>query len=196
MKISKYAFNKAPLNNQGGFTLFEILIVLAISAILLSLATPSFYAYSAQSKSKAINQKLAGLLRQARSNALNHQSSTVLCPSLDGLKCGGDWQEGVLIFEDLNNDKQLNNTEAIVYFQSPLIEKGSIRWTALYNYLSFSGQGLSGSSAGSFIYCPEDKNPNYANALIVSFSGKIRRAIDSNYDGIRESGNNKNIVCL
>jgi type IV fimbrial biogenesis protein FimT len=196
MKISTYCLNKQTSNTQHGFTLFEILIVLTIIAILMTLTTPSFYAYSAQSESKATIQKLSGLIRFVRNNAINHQRSTLLCPSKDGLKCGQNWQEGALVFEDYNNDKQLNSTEAILYFQSPFIESGSIRWTALHNYLAFSGQGLSGSSAGSFIYCPEDKNPKYANALIVSFSGKIRRAVDNNHDGIRESGNAKNIVCL
>jgi type IV fimbrial biogenesis protein FimT len=196
MKLSTYYLNKQASITQHGFTLFEILIVLAIVAILMSLATPSFYAYSAQAKSKATIQKLSGLIRFARNNAINHQSATILCPSKDGLKCGKNWQEGTLVFKDINNDKQLNSTEAILYFQSPFIESGYIRWTALQNYLAFSGQGLSGSSAGSFIYCPEDKNPKYANALIVSFSGKIRRAKDNNHDGIRESGNTKNIVCL
>lgn len=181
---------------QNGFTLLEVLTVIAITAILLSLATPSFQAFSAHQDAKATVQKLSGLIRLARNNALNHQRPTLLCPSKDGIKCTQDWHEGILIFEDQNHDKQLSQHEDLVYFQSPLIKKGSLHWSALHNYLSFSGQGLSGSSAGSFIYCPEDNNPAYANALIVSFSGKARRAQDSNHDGIRESGNAKNIVCL
>ncbi len=196
MQTSNYFLAKPTFNFHRGFTLFEILIVLAVTAILMSLATPSFYAFSAQSKSKATVQKLSGLVRLARNKAVNHQSSILLCPSENGLVCGQNWQEGVLIFEDKNNDKQLNNTETLVHFQSPLIDHGSIRWSALHNYLSFSGEGISGNSAGSFIYCPEDNNPEYANALIISFSGKIRRAQDNNHDGIRESGNSKNIVCL
>mgnify|MGYP003649905647 CR=1 FL=1 len=196
MKIYKNSITIKTSNTQHGFTLLEVLIVLAITAVLMTLATPSLYSYAAQSESKAIIQKLSGLIRLARNNAINHQRSTLLCPSKDGLSCEQNWQEGALIFEDRNNDKQLNNAETIIYFQSPLTENGSIHWSALHNRLSFSGQGLSGSSAGSFIYCPADKNPKYANALIVSFSGKIRRAEDNNGDGIRESGNAKNIVCL
>jgi len=196
MKTSNYPGKKQTSDDQKGFTLFEVLIVLTITAILMSLSAPSFYAYSAKSDAKAIIQKLSGLVRLARNNAVNHQSSTLLCPSKDGLKCSQNWQEGILIFEDRNNDKQLNKTEALIYSQSPLIEKGSVRWSALHNHLSFSGDGLSGSNAGSFIYCPEDNNPKYANALIISFSGKIRRADDNNHDGIRESGNSKNIACL
>ena len=183
------------LPNQG-FTLFELLIVISITAILILLTTPSFKAYSAQSTSKAIIQKLSGLVRLARNNAIYHQHPTILCPSKDGIQCSQSWQDGALILEDNNNNQKVDNTEAVIHFQSPLIEQGELRWTALRNYLSISGQGLSGSSAGSFIYCPEANKPNYAQALIVSFSGKIRIAEDANNDGIRESGNAKNIVCL
>ncbi len=196
MKILKDKLYRCHVNIQSGFTLLETLIVLAIVAILLMLTTPSFYAYSAQAESKAVIQKFAGLLRMARNNAINHQRLTLLCPSKNGLTCSDDWQEGVLIFEDSNSDKQVNNQEAVVYFQSSFITKGTIHWTALHKHISFSGQGLSGSTAGSLVYCPDQQNPNYANALIVSFSGKIRRANDSNQDGILESGNNKNIVCI
>tara|TARA_R110002167_G_scaffold243833_11_gene449272 strand:+ start:358 stop:948 length:591 start_codon:yes stop_codon:yes gene_type:complete len=196
MQTSNYFRVKSALHFHRGFTLLEMLIVLTITAILMALGSPSFYALSAQSKSKSTIQKLSGLVRLARNSAVNHQTPIVLCPSKNGLACGKSWQEGVLIFEDQNNDKQLSKTETLVHFQSPLIESGSIQWSALHNYLSFSGEGLSGNSAGSFVYCPEDNNPKYANSLIISFSGKIRRAGDDNHDGIRESGNSKNIVCL
>lgn len=196
MKKSILTLMKTRLNIQKGFTLFEVLIVLAITAILMSIITPSFYTFSAKSEAKATIQKLSGLIRLARNHSVDHQNSTLLCPSKDGLTCSQNWQDGALIFEDINNDKILNQAESIIYFQTPLAENGSIRWSALHNYLSFSGQGISGSSAGSFIYCPADNNPKYANALIVSFSGKIRRANDNNHDGILESGNSNNIVCL
>ena len=181
--------------NQG-FTLFELLIVIAVVAILVVLSTPTLMAYSSQAKSKATIQKLSGLVRLARNNAIYHQSTTILCPSKDSVSCSQYWQDGVLIFEDKNNNRQVDNKEAVIHFQTPLIDQGKLHWTALRNYLSFSGQGLTGGSAGSFIYCPELGKPKSAHGLIVSFSGKIRQAEDSNKDGIRESGNAKNIACL
>ena len=196
MKITKTNFTLHISKIQLGFTLFELLIVLTIIAILLSFATPSFYSFSAKTEAKAVIQTLSGLIRLTRNNAINMQIPSLLCPSKDGLVCDNNWEEGVLIFEDVNNDKQLNNAENVIYFQGTLIDSGSIHWTALHNYVAFSGEGLNSSSAGSFIYCPENQDPHFAHALIISFSGKLRRAIDSNNDGIREIGNNKNINCL
>lgn len=178
-----------------GFTLLEVLMVMAIAAILMFIATPSYHAYAAQANAKLTIQTLSGLVRLARNHAIYRQHATLLCPSKDGRHCSQNWQEGVLIFQDDNHNKQVDSTETVIHVQAPLFKQGSLQWTAVKNQLHFSAQGISGSSAGSFIYCSKDKNPHYAHALILSFSGKIRHAKDSNNDGIRESGNAKNIVC-
>lgn len=182
--------------HASGFTLIEVLMVLIITAILASIVAPNFYDFSARSTSKKVIQDLSSLVRFTRNHALHHQNTTVLCPSTDGKQCEQSWESGALIFEDKNDDQRLNGDDVILNFNSPLASKGTITWTALRNYLSFSGQGLSANSAGSFIYCPNNKNEQYAHALIVSFSGKIRFAEDNNQDGIKESGNNNNIACL
>ena len=182
-----------PINR--GFSLLELLITLSIIAILTVIATPSFTTQSSNNEAKAVIQTLSSLVRTARNHAIYHQKSTIMCPSSDGQTCSQNWREGALIFQDNNHDKLLNTTEPVVRFNAHLSDKGSLNWTALRNYLVFSGQGLSGSSAGSFIYCPTNNNAKHAHALIISFSGKVRQAQDTNQDGIRESGNTKNIIC-
>lgn len=189
--------NPSRLNNLAiqGFTLLELLITLSIISILIVVVTPSFTASSAKANASAVIQTLSGLVRTARNHAIYHQQTTIMCPSKDGIKCHQTWQDGALIFQDSNANKRLDPSEPVIRFQTPLSDNGSIRWTALRNYIMFSGQGLTGTTAGSFIYCPADNNSEHAHALIISFSGKIRHAQDADQDGIRESGNTKNIIC-
>lgn len=178
-----------------GFTLIEVLIVITIVSILVAIVTPDFYAQSAHNSAKQTIHKISGLIRLARNHAVNHQVSTVLCPSSSGKMCEQNWSEGGMIFEDKNLDKKFNGNDSLIAFDTTTVSAGSIQWTALRNFLAFSGKGISGNSAGSFIYCPENKDARFAHALIVSFSGKMRYAKDSNHDGIRESGNKRNIDC-
>lgn len=180
----------------SGFTLIEMLFVLAIAAILVSLAAPGFQAFSAQSKAKNSIHKLSGVLRHARNHAVHHQKQVLVCPSEDGIHClNQDWQAGVMVFEDSNHNRQAEPTETVLYFQAPFIEHAKLSWNGLKNDILFSELGLPSGSAGSFVYCPNNNDAKYAHGLIISFSGKLRLAEDRNKDGIRESGNNKNIVC-
>lgn len=180
----------------SGFTLLEMLFVLAIAAVLFAIAAPSFQAFSAQSKAKNSIHKLSGVLRHARNHAVHHQKPVLVCPSEDGVNClNQSWQNGIIVFEDSNENQQAEPSETLVYFQAPFIEHARLRWNGLNNIMTFSELGLPSGSAGSFVYCPNNNDTKYAHGLIISFSGKIRLAEDHNNDGIRESGNNKNIVC-
>jgi type IV fimbrial biogenesis protein FimT len=188
------AIEKKP--NVSGFTLLEMLFVLAITALLVSLAAPGFQAYSAQARAKNSIHKLSGVLRQARNHAVHHQKSVLVCPSHDGLKCHAQgWENGLMIFEDNNNNRLAEPSDNLIFFQSPFIEHARLDWNRTDNYLIFSELGLPSGSAGSFVYCPGNRDSRYAHALIISFSGKMRLAEDHNQDGIREAGNSANIVC-
>ena len=191
--------HQLPVNcttNDKGFTLLEMLFVLVIAAVLLSIATPTLQAISAQSKAKNSIHKLSGILRNARNHAIHHQTPVLVCPSKDGTHClSQGWQQGIMVFVDDNQNRQAEPAETMVYFQSPFIEHAKLSWNGLKNDILFSALGLPSGSAGTFVYCPNSDDAQYAHALIISFSGKIRSAEDYNQDGVREAGNNKNIAC-
>ncbi len=179
-----------------GFTLLELLSVLAIAALLFSLAVPGFYSFSANSKARNSIHKLSGVLQVSRSHAVNHQKPVRVCPSQNGISCQNlAWQHGILAFEDLNENLHLDATETRIYYQAPFIEYASLNWNALRNHILFSGAGLPVGQAGTFTYCPDSGDAHFAHGLIISFSGKMRQAEDNNHDGIRESGDQKNIIC-
>jgi type IV fimbrial biogenesis protein FimT len=94
---------------QAGFTLIELMVVMAIAAILISLAAPSF-ARLIRSTSVAsdVNTFLADL-RFARNEAIKRGTVIVMCKSDDpeaatpSCSTGADWKSGWIIFADDNN---------------------------------------------------------------------------------------------
>jgi type IV fimbrial biogenesis protein FimT len=86
------------LRLHHGFTLVELLIGIAILAILLALAAPSFTNVSLPSKLRAVSNSLIGATNLARSEAIKRDAPVRLCVSADGATCGaGNWNQGWIV---------------------------------------------------------------------------------------------------
>ena len=71
----------------AGFTLVELLVVVAISALLLALAAPAFNGLISAQKSTALVGAFMDSLNFARSEAIKRGGRAVLCKSANGTGC-------------------------------------------------------------------------------------------------------------
>lgn len=93
------------MKTQGGFNLTEMLVVMAIVAILLGIAAPSYrYITNSYRMSSEINS-LLGDMMYARSEAVKEGQNVTVCASSDGATCSGNstWQTGWLVFSNPTN---------------------------------------------------------------------------------------------
>jgi type IV fimbrial biogenesis protein FimT len=87
--------------SSKGFTLIELMVVLAIIAIVAAVAVPSYQSsIEAGRKTSAINN-LLGALQFARSEAVTRRSDQVkVCASGGGNACSGtDWSAGGVVLD-------------------------------------------------------------------------------------------------
>lgn len=79
-----------------GFTLMELLVVLAIMGIGLLMAVPSYQSMVTNNRLDGQAQELQAAFNYARSEAIRLNRPVVLCQSLNGTQCssptGGKWQ--------------------------------------------------------------------------------------------------------
>lgn len=82
-----------------GFTLVELMVVLAVAAILISAAVPNFQQTIANYRLNVEVNALVGDLQFARSEAIKQGTTVLMCPTRDGATCSGDnaWAHGYLI---------------------------------------------------------------------------------------------------
>lgn len=88
------------LKRIQGFTLIELMITLAVMAIVLSIAVPSFQTLIINNKSQTMGDEFAQALNFARSEAVKNKKRVSICASSNGTSCTGSWSEGFIVFQD------------------------------------------------------------------------------------------------
>ena len=83
---------------SAGFTLIELVMTVAIAAIMLTLAVPSFNDTIRNNRlTTAANNMMAGI-NTARAEAIRRGRLVSICPSADGATCSADWSAGWMVY--------------------------------------------------------------------------------------------------
>lgn len=91
--------NFAALKSQAGFTLIELMVTLAVAAILITLAVPSFMDATLGAKLSAHANSLVASAQLARSEAIKRNAPVTMCVSTNGTTCAGSggWENGWIV---------------------------------------------------------------------------------------------------
>lgn len=107
-------FSNTTANKTSGFTLLELLVVVAIAAIVLAIATPGYTSFMDREKVAALSSEFESSLAVVRSAAIKSGVPVLLCASSDGQNCSGQWSQGWLAFRDNNRDGAIDAADSIV----------------------------------------------------------------------------------
>lgn len=81
-----------------GFTAVELMVTVAVIAIVAALATPSFNSMIQSSRLTAGANDLVAALQLARMEAIRSNGRVDVCPSTNGTACGGtDWRRFIVV---------------------------------------------------------------------------------------------------
>lgn len=166
----------------NGFTLVELLMTLAVMAILVTFAVPSFSAMLGSSKLTAASNTLLSSMHLARSEAIKRNSRVALCKTADGVSCAfaGGWEQGWIVFHDNNNSGDRDSGEPIIQRIQPLT--GGLRLTGnsnVANYVSFLSTGATkmvagGFQAGTLTVCNQSATRSEARQIVLNAVGRPR----------------------
>ena len=104
------------IRQRQGFTALELVVTMAIVAILLATGVPAIKNYSWNLRMKTAMDLLQTDLNLARGFAISHNIQTIICPATESNDCSGQstWQDGWIVFTDLNADRQKQEGEPLL----------------------------------------------------------------------------------
>jgi type IV fimbrial biogenesis protein FimT len=73
---------------DSGYTLVELLVALAVAAILVTVAVPGFAGLLAEQRVITTTNRFISALNLARTEAIRRGGRVTLCASADGMTCG------------------------------------------------------------------------------------------------------------
>ena len=97
-------------SRQSGFTLYELMIALAIVGIVLAFGVPNLRQYTQNSRMTTAANDLHSALHLARSEAPRAKTNITVCASSNATAadatCSGinNWSDGFIVFEDTDGD--------------------------------------------------------------------------------------------
>lgn len=158
-----------------GFTMVEIMVVIAIAAILATLAFPSFRTLMQNQRLGTQANEFIADLNFAKSEAVKRVAVAGVCVSTDGATCtGGNWEAGRIIFADVNNDGTWDAGDLVLRVRDGLAGNNTLRPNAANDAVLFSPRGtLTAGGAVTFALC-DDRGENYGKAIAINAAGQAR----------------------
>ena len=132
----------------SGFSLIELLVTIAIVAILVGVALPSIIDTITRNRiAGAANDFIAGL-NYARTEALRRNGPTGVCPSVSGVACDGAWNDKWIVFSGSADDPT-------VLRQSEFNAKDTFTSNLNTTLIQFDARGMLATNPDVFQLKPE-----------------------------------------
>jgi type IV fimbrial biogenesis protein FimT len=166
-----------PTSPSAGFTLVELLTVVATLAVLVGLAMPTFGTLLAKWHRDSATRLLVSHLQLARLSAIKSSAKVVMCNSQDGVQCSQpahfDWSSGWLIFRDSNPNNALDPTDELIASAGPVPGILSLASSNRVRRFVFLPNGLMSAGMSSMVITPSSGD---AVKVVINRTGRFRLA--------------------
>lgn len=159
------------LSYQTGYTLLELMVVVAMMAILVTMATVGFLSQLRQAEAQLIENALKAFLVESKQDALVYQNTVTSCVATDNQTCVLQDGNFLLSFIDKNNNQRFDSGDKLIKNEKLSLRFGRLvtRVALNRNYVELSpNTGNPIGYMGHIKYCPTNRNTTLM--FMVSFN--------------------------
>jgi len=161
------------MKKQRGFTLIELMVTLAVAAILLTIGVPSMRDLIRNNRLTAATNTFVSSLNMVRSEAIKQGRNAILCVSSDQATCTGtNWQLGWIAWVDSNANGALNAPGEIIRIVEPLPNSITVTLSAALNSFQIDAQGTVDSPNVTLDLC-DDRTGEIGRRLRIMATGGV-----------------------
>ncbi len=154
-----------------GFTLIELMVTIAVVAILALVAYPSFSDMRRNSQLSASVNSLLAAVNTTRAEALRTQGSTRMAP------LGANWASGWRIYTDTNGNNTYDaGTDSLIAEHAALPDSVTlVTASTTLSAIRFTGDGYPRQTSGAFQSGSiQMTNGKRSRRLVMSVGGRVR----------------------
>lgn len=157
---------------DAGLTLLELLITLALAAMLLALGMPTFRNLIERIRVSTIVHLVSVDLAMARNSAIMRNTQVVVCPRSEDYRCRDDrdWSAGWMVFTDNDGNRQPDERSHILRVTDPRVHR-SIAVASSRRFLRYQRDGRSAHSNQTVRVCSRG---TLRGAVVISNGGRVR----------------------
>ena len=182
------------INDQKGFTLVELMMVLAVLGLLLGIGLPSLSGFFAKQQADAATSEAWRHLVSARDFAVSSRRRVTFCGLNDQGQCANTGIVSFVVFVDYDQDYLLSDSDYI-YAEFDSSYPGQ---TELYASrkpsITFNPSG-SARQFGSVFFCPKANNKALIRRISINRSGRSYIAKSDPNKGYVLAAGKKEIEC-
>lgn len=159
------------LGQHLGFSLVELMVTVAVLAIVAAIAIPSFTGLINSNRLTASANEVLASLQMARSEAVRRNQTVLVCPSSNASSCtSGSWNQWIIMVKATNEVLRVGTAKM------PLLIQASPAIVSNGNAVEFRADGLARDATGALLAaavssCLTTSTPPQNVRVVVIVSG-------------------------
>ena len=169
---------QSPFGHNRGFSLIQLMVALAIVAVLSGIAVPSYRYVTNSSRIAGEINNLLGDMQFARFQAIKQgQPITICSSSAPYTSCqtgtGTTWNSGWIVFDDVNGNGTVDTGESVIRVQQAFT--GSDTLTGTLGAVTFNREGFPVALTSAMVVTLHSAptNAQWTRCLQVGINGQV-----------------------